>query len=156
MPSSADIRRYGLAHVIGAVVVATAAVGLIGWNFLKERTANVATARAWDIKGPPCPALSAADWITKRYKAEKHFDYDGIDIGRHAGDASCSDVKDHGGTGFSTIRVCQFTSPAVLTVTSKKGSFYFVPGVAQLASLIIEDDTPRCVMASNYTLNSPD
>jgi len=156
MPTRADLRRYSLTHVVGAVVVATAAVGLIGWNYMKERGASVATARAWDIKGPPCPALSAADWTAKRYKAEKHFDYDGIDIGRHAGDASCSDVKDHGGTGFGTIRVCQFTSPAVLTVTSKKGAFYFVPGIGQLASLIIEDDVPRCVMASNYTLQSPD
>ena len=72
----------------------------IGWNFMKERSASVATARAWDIKGPPCPALSEADWIAKRYKAEKHFDYDGVDIGRHAGNASCSDVQDKGGTGF--------------------------------------------------------
>jgi hypothetical protein len=152
----ADVRRYGLAHVIGGVLVATAAVGLIGWNYLKERNASVATARAWDIKGQPCPALSEADWIARRYKAEKHFDYDGIDIGRHAGDASCSDVHSHGGTGFGTVRVCQFTSPDVLTVASKKGRFYFVPGIPHLASLIIEDDVPRCVMASNYTLQSPD
>jgi hypothetical protein len=152
----ADIRRYGITHVIGAVVVATAAAGLIAYNVVRERGANVATARAWDIKGPPCAALTVADWTARRYKAEKHFDYDGVDIGRHAGDASCSDVKDRGGTGFGTIRVCQFTSPAVLTLTSRKGAFYFVPGVGQPASLIIEDDTPRCVMASNYTLNSPD
>src|SRR3954454_24813972 len=107
----ATVRRYGIAHVIIAVAVMSVAAIALTVNFMKDRNAHVATARAWDIKGPPCPALSAADWTAKRYKAEKHFDYDGIDIGRHAGDASCSDVHNHGGTGFGTIRVCQFTSP---------------------------------------------
>lgn len=156
MWSRSDIRRYGLAHVIGAVVVVTAGAGFLAWNAWRGRNVDIATARDWDIKGAPCPAPSAAEWVAKRYVAEKHFNYDGFDIGRHAGNASCSDVKSHGGTGFGTVRICQFTSPSVLTVTTEKEAFYFVPGVGQLASLIIEDGTPRCVMASKYTLNSPD
>ena len=155
MANSADMRRYSLAHVLGAVLVAAVVAGVFGYNFVRDRTANVATAQAWDIKGADCPSLGPADWTAKRYVAQDHFDYDGLDIGRHAGHASCSDVKTHGGAGFGTIRVCQFTSPAALSVKTPKGTFYFVPGPGQPASLIIEGDVPRCVMASKFTLNSP-
>ena len=152
----AAVRRYGVAHVIVAVtVISVGALGLT-YNFIRDRDAHIATAKTWDIQGPPCPSITAAEWTAKRYKAEKTFDYDGIAIGRLAGHAHCSDVHDHGGAGFGVSKVCQFTSPAVLTVTSRAGTFYFVPGIGQLASLIIEKDVPRCVMASHYTLQSPD
>jgi hypothetical protein len=147
-------RRFGMAHVIGAVVVITAGAALVTFQFVRDRAANVATAKAWNIQGPSCPALSQADFTAKRYTALKTFDYDGIAIGRAAGDASCSDVKDSGGKGFLNDKVCQFTSPATLTVTSKAGSFFFVPGVGQPASLVIHHDRPRCVMASNFTLKT--
>ncbi len=115
---------------------------------------EAATAKAWNIQGAACPALSQAEFTANRYTALKTFDYDGIAIGRAAGDASCSDVKDSGGKGFLNDKVCQFTSPATLTVISKAGSFFFVPGVGQPASLVIHHDTPRCVMASNFTLKT--
>jgi hypothetical protein len=146
--------RFGIAHAVGAVVVITAGAALLTVQFVKDRNAHIATAKAWDIQGPPCPALSEAEFTAKRYTALKTFDYDGIAIGRAAGDASCSDVKDSGGKGFLNDKVCQFTSPATLTVTSKAGSFFFVPGVGQPASLVIHHDTPRCVMASNFTLKT--
>jgi len=148
------VRRFSMAHVIGAVVVLTAAIGLIAFQFVRSRDANIATARAWDIKGPPCPMLSQAEFHAKRYTALKIFDYDGTTIGRTAGDASCSDVKSGGGEGFSTDKVCQFTSPATLTVTSKAGSWVFVPGVGQPATIAIHHDTPKCVMASKFTLQT--
>lgn len=147
-------RRFGMAHVVGAVVVITAGAGLVTFQFVRDRDANVATAKAWNIQGAACPALSQAEFTANRYTALKTFDYDGIAIGRAAGDASCSDVKDSGGKGFLNDKVCQFTSPATLTVISKAGSFFFVPGVGQPASLVIHHDTPRCVMASNFTLKT--
>jgi hypothetical protein len=150
----AAIRRYGLAHVIGAAVVLTAGIGLVTFQFMRDRDSHIATAKAWDIQGPPCPALTAAEFGAKRYTALKTFDYDGTAIGRTAGDASCSDVRDAGGKGLGTDKVCQFTSPATLTVTSKAGSWFFVPGAGQPASLIIHRDMPRCVMASNFTLKT--
>jgi hypothetical protein len=143
-----------MAHVIGAVVVLTAAIGLIAFQFVRSRDANIATAKAWDIKGPPCPMLSQAEFQAKRYTALKTFDYDGTTIGRTAGDASCSDVKSGGGKGFSTDKVCQFTSPATLTVSSKAGSWFFVPGAGQPATIAIHHDTPKCVMASKFTLQT--
>ena len=48
--------------------------------------------------------------------------------------------------------VCQFTSPAALTAKTKAGMFYFLPGVGKPATLIIQHDQPRCVLASKFTL----
>ncbi|MFI4966721.1 MAG: hypothetical protein ACHP9T_15300 [Caulobacterales bacterium] len=148
------VRRYGLAHVVGAVLVVTGGIALVTFEVVKARQANIATAEAWDIRGPPCPALTQAAFEAKRYTALKVFDYDGVAIGRTAGDADCSDVKAGGGKGFRTDKVCQFTSPATLTVASKAGRYFFVPGVGQPSTLIIHRDVPRCVMASKFTLQN--
>jgi hypothetical protein len=148
------VRKFGIAHAIGAVVVITAGAGLLTFQFVKDRNAHIATARAWNIQGPPCPAMTEVEFNAKRYTALKTFPYDDAVIGRTAGDASCSDVKDSGGKGLGTDRVCQFTSPATLTVVSPAGSWFFVPGAGQPSTLIIHKDVPRCVMASNFTLQT--
>jgi hypothetical protein len=151
---SFSARRFSMTHVISAVVVVTAGAGLIAFQLVKDRESAVDTFKAWQVKGPPCPAMSQADFQAKHYTALKTFDYDGTTIGRTAGDVSCSDVKAGGGKGFSTDKVCQFTSPATLTVVSKAGKFFFVPGVGQPASLYIHHNTPKCIMASNFTLQN--
>jgi hypothetical protein len=148
------VRRFGLAHMIGAVVVIGAAGLAITFELIRDRNASVATAQAWDIKGPPCPQVSAADWTAHGLKAPKVFDYDGTKLGRWSGDASCSDVKDKGGAGFRTDKICQFTNPTVLSVTTPAGVTYFQPGVGQPATLSIHRDIPRCVLASKFTRDS--
>ena len=148
------VRRYGVAPVVGAVLVITAGIAVVTFDLVKDRKAAVATAKAWDIQGPPCPMLSEAECHAKHWTAPKTFNYDGIGIGRTAGDADCSDVKDSGGKGFGVDKVCQFTSPATLTVVSKAGTYFFVPGIGQPSSLVIHHDVPRCVMASKFTLQN--
>jgi len=145
------LRRFGLAHVIGAVVVITAAFTLVTFEFVRDRNANIATARAWDIQGPPCPQASAADWTARRLKAPKVFDYDGTRLGRWSGDVFCSDVKDKGGKGFRTDKVCQFTNPTNLSVTTSAGVVYYAPGVAQPVTVRIHRDVASCVMGSKFT-----
>jgi hypothetical protein len=147
-------RGFGMVHVVSAVVVITSAVGLITFQLVKDRQANIDTFKTWQVKGPPCPAMSEADFQAKRYTALKTFDYDGTTIGRTAGDANCQDVKSGGGKGFSTDKVCQFTSPATLTVTAKGMKYFFVPGAGQPASLYVHHDVPSCIMASNFTLQT--
>ena len=148
------LRRFGIAHVIGAVVVISVVIAGAAMEFAKTRKANIATAKAWDIQGPPCPALTRAEFAAKRYTALKTFPYDEVTIGRTAGDVSCSDVKENGGAGFGTDRVCQFTSPATLTVVSKTSAYFFVPGPGQPSTLIVHKGVPRCVMASKFTLQT--
>jgi hypothetical protein len=147
-------RGFTMVHIVSAVVLITTATGLITFQLVKDRQLSVAIAKAWEIKGASCPAFTQADFQSKRYTALKTFDYDGTTIGRTAGDADCADVKSGGGKGFSTDKVCQFTSPATLTVRSKAGMYYFVPGIGQPASLYIHHDVPRCIMASHFTLQN--
>jgi hypothetical protein len=145
---------FGPGHVIAGVLVSALAVGAVTFEYLHVRAIHVATAKAWDIQGPPCPALTEAEFAARRWAAPKTFDYDGVTLGRAAGDASCSDVKTGGGTGFGTDKVCQFTSPAALTVAVKGTRYFFLPGVGQPATIAIHHDTPRCVMASKFTLQN--
>ena len=148
------VRRFGLAHAIGAVVVITAAIAAVTFEFVRDRNLNIATARAWDIKGPPCPQLSQAQWTARRLLAPKTFDYDGATLGRWSGDASCSDVKAGGGTGLRTDKICQFTNPTVLSVATPAGRFFYNVGVAQPATVSIHRDQARCVLAGKFTLQS--
>lgn len=144
-------RRFGLAHVIGAVVVITAGIALVTAEFVRDRNANIATARAWSVQGPPCPQVSASQWAARRLKVRTSFDYDGTALGRWSGDASCSDVKDNGGAGFRTDKVCQFTNPTVLSVGLPSGTIFYAPGVGQPATLRIHRGVVSCVMASKFT-----
>lgn len=144
--------RFGLIHLILGVVALSVIGGLLALDFKHRQAANMGTAQAWDIKGAPCPTATAEEWAFKHQVAPKTFEYDGDTLGRVAGDASCSDVQDHGGKGLGVIKVCQFTSPAALTAKTKAGMFYFLPGVGKPATLIIQHDQPRCVLASKFTL----
>jgi hypothetical protein len=139
-------------HLIAAAVVVLSAAGLIGFNWWRTQTANISVAKAWNVEGPPCPTLTAVEFEAGRYTAAKSFDYDGILIARHSGHVSCSDVKQGGGKSLFVDRVCQFTSPAVITVTSAKGAYYFAPGAGHGATVAIHDGVPRCVLGSTFTL----
>jgi len=143
-----------MAHVIGAVIVITAGIGFVTFQFVRDRNANIAAAKAWDIQGRPCPQLTAAEWTARREAAPKSFDYDGVTLARWSGDASCSDVHDKGGAGFGVDKVCQFANPTVIRVTSRAATFYFNPGVGQPATVRIHKDAPTCVMASKFTLQN--
>ena len=148
------LRRFGAVHAVILLVGGAGIGSILVIDFLKHRDANIATASAWDIKGPPCPSLTASEWDARHLKAPKSFDYDGDTLARWSGDASCSDVREKGGTGFGVIKVCQFAGPVSLTARTKKGQFYFSTGVAQPATLIIRDGQARCVLGGNFTLKS--
>ncbi|MFL5295421.1 MAG: hypothetical protein ACJ798_03470 [Phenylobacterium sp.] len=150
-PDYGSVRRFGLAQVLGAVLVLTLGMGMVTWNWVRGRSVDIATAREWTIDGPPCPALTETQWTAGHQQTPKAFDYDGITLARWSGDAFCSDVKTAGGAGFGTDRICQFTNPTALTVTSKAGTFRFLPGVGQPATVVIHEGVARCVLASKFT-----
>lgn len=146
------VARFGAAHAIGAALVVTLGAGYFAWDAWRGRRIDIATAKQWDVQGPPCPELSAAAWSARHEQTRQAFDYDGVRLARWSGDASCSDVHARGGTAAFTIdKVCQFTSPTALTVVSPAGTFRFLPGVGQPATLVIHKDVPRCVLASKFT-----
>ena len=146
------VRRFGLAHVIGALVISGIFAAVLAFNFTHQRGASVALARAWKIDGPPCPSLTRAEFEAKGYKAPKTFDYDELSMARKAGNASCSDIQQNGGKGVFHDQECQFTGPAALIITTKKGVFFYVPEVGQPATVVVHDGTPQCVLGGKFTL----
>jgi|GEM_PF-906889 len=147
-------RRYGFFPVAGAVILSTLAIAGLTFEYLRDRASHIATAKEWNIQGPACPTLSQAEFQAKRWTATKTFNYDDVILGRAAGDASCSDVKQDGGKGLFNDKVCQFTSPAALTVVTASRRYYFLPGVGQPATITVHNDIAKCVMASNFTLQN--
>jgi hypothetical protein len=147
-------RRIPWLWIIGIILGITLVSGLTTREFLKRRTEAVATAKAWAITGPPCPTVSAAEFEAKKYRLRASFDYGGATFARTAGHVDCAAVVPKGGTALTgAYPVCQFTSPAVVKLTTSKGEFYFVPGAGQPATVSAPDGVGQCVMASKFTLN---
>ena len=146
------VRRLGVWHVIGALAASATVGGLLAYNFSQHRDANVALAKDWAIGGPPCPTLTKAEFTAKGYKAPKSFDYDDLTMARKAGHASCSDIQQGGGKGVFHDQACQFTSPAALIITTKKGEFFYTPEVGQPATVYVHNGVPKCVLGGKFTL----
>ena len=130
------LRRFGVIHVIIGLVAVVVIGGLLALDFSHRRAINVGTAQAWDIQGAPCPTATPQEWAATHQIAPKTFDYTGDVLGRVAGDASCSDVQDKGGKGLGVIKVCQFTSPAALTVKTK-ADYIFEPEKEKLLEELV-------------------
>src|SRR6201999_1222082 len=75
-------RRYGMPVVLVTVMALGAAAAFFGYDLLRARSGNIATAQAWDIKGPPCAQLTLDQWNTKHLKVRDVTNYDGRIIGR--------------------------------------------------------------------------
>jgi hypothetical protein len=135
-------------------LVLVATIGLcgavVGTVLLRNRDQQMAEARALAIDGPPCAALTEAAFGAARLTAPRTFVYDQLHFGRAAGHVSCSQVGENGGTAFGAVTVCQFTSPAALTVRTPKGAWFFSPGVGHPATVFVDKDVPRCVLASKF------
>lgn len=146
--------------MIGAVVLLgialIAVVAVAQWRSHQRRDASEAA--YWRVDGPPCPQLSAEVFRAARLRAPRQFDYGGsragdlrygvTRFGRFAGHVSCNQVPN----GLHTRTICQFTSPAALSVRTGRGEVFYAPGTGRPASVIIDRDVPRCVLASHFTL----
>lgn len=131
------------------ILIAVLAVGaFFVANWLIRRPANIQKAQAWDIKGPPCPPLSAAAYQAQAIKVTQHFEDDGVSFGRAGGHVSCEDIVNDGGKGFGSYTECQFTGPGVVQVTTSAGDSYFLP--AGPATITIKDNKVSCVTAAGY------
>lgn len=112
-----------------------------------ERAEAAADTRVQAIVGPPCPQAMKAAFATGLQPVNV-FDFDNVEFGRRFGAADCSAVGSMNPLGGGYQLVCQFSSPAVLSVKTGRGLFYFEPGVSREATLFVKDGTPRCVLAS--------
>lgn len=139
---------FGAALALAAAIVGAVEVHLLAL----KRTANLAAASQWEVTGPPCPSLTAREFLQRKLKTPQAFAYDDLVIGRAFGHVSCGAAgNDHGRSVF-THPVCQFTGPGALRVQTPKGEFFFAPGPGRPATLSVEHGTPACVLASHFTL----
>jgi hypothetical protein len=149
-------RRRSKAEIAAIALGGLAAVAfpawLLGGSFLKHRAENIALAREWSIEGHPCPQITAEDFRTRRLKAPKGVLYENATLFRQFGHMTCSPITYDGGTGLGAYAVCQFTSPNVLRVKTRKGEWFFVPGPGQPATIATPHEEARCVLASNFRL----
>lgn len=135
----------------GGVALAVAAV--ITTEVLRrqhELADAAASSQAALVDGPPCPTLTPAAFAASKLPPKKAFVFNGIRFARRYGHADCSTLADPVKKGGAFIPVCQFTGPAVISVTTPKGEFYFEPGVGRSATVFVPDTGPRCVLAARF------
>lgn len=149
-----DRRRRAPRRSLQVWVVLVATIGLslaiVGAVLVRNRNSQIAEAQALAVDGPPCASLTTEGFRAARLVAPLVFAYDQLRFGRAAGHVSCSQVGEKGGTAFGAVTVCQFTSPAALTVKTPKGSWFFLPGIGHPATIFVDKDVPRCVLASKF------
>ncbi len=139
---------------IGFVAVVTTWSGwYLTTNYREAIARHVADAKAWRIEGPPCPPSTKARFMGVHHKPPQRFEFEGVVFFRRYGHVECAAIRDRAGRGDHLYDVCQFTSPGDLMVRTPSGDWYFQPGPGQPATVSTAGPSPRCVMASNFTLN---
>lgn len=137
--------------VAAVVLLAALSAAVFIPSFLKHRTEAIADAGSLALQGPPCPTLDEAEFA-KGYSTPKALTFGDVRFERQYGHASCLNLRYEGGKAIETYPACQFMSPAVLTVVSPKGTFHYLPGLGKNATVFVEHDQPRCVMAINKAM----
>ena len=132
-----------------AVVALAIGVPLGIWSWSHHIQAAVAKAREWTVVGAPCPTLTRQAYLAGTVRADRTFQLGDFSFGRAYGHASCDFIACDGGRGFGDFPVCQFTSPSVLDIKTRRGEFYFFPS-SYPATVSIPHGLPQCVMAANF------
>jgi hypothetical protein len=145
-------RAERIAIAVGGLAALAFPTWLLGGAYMKHRAERIALAKEWSIDGHPCPQVTADEFRARRLRAPKGLVYENATVFRQFGHMSCSPIAYHGGGGFGSYAVCQFTGPNVLLVKTRKGEWFFVPGPGQPATIATPHDEAHCVLASNFTL----
>ncbi len=133
--------------IVAILAVVLAAAVLAGWWLPRSR--EIAKAEAWTFTGAPCPSVSAQAFAAWVVKPRESFEFGDITFARGYGHASCEEITNDGGKGFGRHPVCQFTAPAVLHVTTKRGDFYFITQTGP-ATVAVEHGVASCVRAARF------
>lgn len=140
--------------VLAVLAPAASAVWYATHHLSELQRTKIAEATAWKIEGPACPPLAPAEFLKGRKRAPRYFAYEGVRFYRRSGYVDCAAIYYDGGRSDRFYPVCQFTSPGQVMVRTKKGEWYFDPGVGQPATVSTPHDEARCVMASRVTLGT--
>jgi hypothetical protein len=135
--------RYARVWTIGgyaftATAIALAgALGLLGLQNQRDEQAY------WDVQGSPCPVLTGSAFAAQTMRPDQAYDYDGVTFTRAFGWMICGQQR--------ARRICQFTNPGIVKVTTGKHDVYFAPGIGQPATVSEQNSQARCVTGANFT-----
>lgn len=102
---------------------------------------------AWDIVGPPCPPVAEPAEASFGRLGAKVFTYEGVQFERRFGHASCVAPQEKGFMNGEFYRVCQFSGPETLRVTTGHDTVAFKPGVGNTVTVKVRKGHVTCVVA---------
>lgn len=138
-------------HLFGVAVWIGLVAAIVITKTNRDRAAAIIDAKAWTITGPPCPKLSPAEAARWPYQPREGFYYADVEFGFAAGHVACAQIHDDGGRSlFHGHVVCQFTSPAVVSVRTDETRAFFTPGLGRRATVSTQGGVARCVMAGDF------
>ena len=111
---------------------------------------QAAMRRAWDIAGPACPVVEASPTLFGA-KGSKAFEYGEIRFERRFGHVSCVAPSKRGMVGGEVYRVCQFSAPAALAVTTEGRTSLYKTGVGRRATVTVRDGQVSCVVGGWFS-----
>ena len=149
-------RRLTFGQKLLFAAFAAAAIALpvyvYGGAYLRDRTEALSYAREWEIDGPPCRQVTAAEFAAEGRKLRAGAVYQDVAFVRQFGHMSCASLRYGGGWSTAVYPVCQFTSPYGLKVATEEGEWYFATERGQAATVATPHGRARCVLAANFTL----
>jgi hypothetical protein len=102
---------------------------------------------AWNIVGPPCPVLAKPSDAAFGRLGAKVFTYEGVQFERRFGHASCVAPLETGFMNGAFYRVCQFSGPETVRVTTAHEAVAFKPGVGRTVTVKVRQEHVTCVVA---------
>jgi hypothetical protein len=124
------------------------AFGTIALSLLGQRASTIVKAEAWTIPGRPCPRVSERTYRAFRAAAPEVFRFDGARIARAYGYAICGEITTDLRWGLGPpAPVCRFNTPGAVEITTARGRFHFLTGIAP-ATITIEHGAPVCVLGA--------
>ena len=137
------LRHASWWQTLGIVVLMMAVASIpltVAYGGLADRQA---LKTEWAIDGPTCPIPAHPMRFNRKALA---FSYQGVHFTRRYGGVYCVVVPDGGILSKAHHPVCQFASPAQLTVTVGHRTVLYEPGIGHRATVTIRDGRPTCVV----------
>lgn len=125
----------GLATIPALIVIETA---------LDRR----AMKRAWAVAGRPCPEVASPAANVLGKKPMKPFTYGGVRFERKTGHVDCAAFPEPVAPWEKPVsyRVCQFTGPGLVRVTTPSQSVWYQPGFGRPVTVTVRHGRASCVL----------
>ena len=140
-PSRSDV--FDVAGVLGILLIVVSLPLISIYATWSDRQAM---RTAWNIPGPSCPVVAAPISSPLERRPLTVFQYGDVSFSRKFGHVSCVAPREGGLFQRTTYRVCQFTAPALIGVTTAERTVFYAPGVGRRATVAVRGDTPSCVL----------